>query len=144
MRFLLDTHVALWAVAGSSKLPRHVAARLQDRAHPVFVSLVSLWEVAIKHSIIRPNGRRRLDANPDDLLRWMEATDIDLLALNADHCRQVDALPYRINPRTGQPHADPFDRMLVAQALAEPMRLLTADQSLALHIEDAPGLIEMI
>ena len=144
MRLLLDTHIALWVLADSRRLPPSLAHRLQDRAHQVFVSIVSLWEIAIKHSIVRPNGRRRLEAGPDDTLRWMDMAGIQLLSLNAEHCRQVDTLPYRIDPQTGQAHADPFDRMLVAQALAEPMRLVTADKLLALHDSDAPGLIETL
>ena len=144
MKLLLDTHIALWALGDSRKLPRQLSNRLVDNANQVYVSLASIWEVAIKHSIIRPDGRRRLGVGPSELLQSIAEAGFQLLDLTAAHCQAVALLPYRINPRTGQAHADPFDRMLVAQALAEPMRLITADAALAPHAVDAPGLIEAI
>ena len=144
MNLLLDTHIALWALADSTRLPHPVAVRLLSRDNRVFVSLVSVWEVAIKHSIVRPDGQRRLNIGPSELLCGIREAGFELLALAPAHCEQVDLLPYRVNPRTGQPHADPFDRMLVAQAMAEPMHLITADKLLALYASDAPGLIEAI
>lgn len=144
MRLLIDTHIALWALAEPERLPDGLLARLRTRDNDVFVSIASVWEVAIKHSLRRRDGSRKLDVGADELLGWLQDTGIDILAVTASHCRQAGDLPYRSHPATGQPHGDPFDRMLVAQALTEPMRLVTADTLVALHAADAPGLIEKI
>lgn len=144
MKLLLDTHVALWALAEPQRLPPGLAERLRDGNHEVMVSIVSLWEVAIKHSIVRPDGRRKLGVAPTELLDWINKTGFDVLVVTSAHCMQVDVLPYRTDPVSGRAHGDPFDRMLVAQALSEPMRLVTADALIALHMPDAAGLIEKI
>lgn len=144
MKLLLDTHVALWALAEPQRLPGDVAARLRDPENEICVSAVSLWEVAIKHSLVYADGRRKLDVAPREMLDWLNKTGFDVLAVAPAHCIEVAALPYRADPASGRVHGDPFDRMLVAQALSEPMRLVTADPLIALHMPDAAGLIEII
>lgn len=144
MRLLLDTHVALWLLYEPRRLPPALAQSLVAGEFQVFVSLVSVWEVAIKHSLTRPDGSRKLDCGAADFLSGVAAAGCDLLPLAPAHCLYADCLPYRANPATGKFHGDPFDRMLVAQARAEPLRLVTADPLLALHALDAPGLIEKI
>ncbi len=144
MKLLLDTHIALWALSEPERLPGHVVALLRDFNNEVLVSVVSVWEVAIKHSIIRPDGSRKLGISATELLDWMRQVGFDVLPLKPEHCSGADALPWRTNPATGRAHADPFDRMLVAQALAEPLRLITADPLVALHLPDASGLIEKV
>lgn len=144
MKLLLDTHVALWALAEPQRLPREVADRLRDPKNEVRVSVVSLWEIAIKHSLVYADGRRKLDVASREMLDWLTETGFEVLAVAPAHCVQLDALPYRADPASGRLHGDPFDRMLVAQALSEPMRLLTADPLVALHMPDAAGLIEVI
>ena len=144
MKLLLDTHIALWALAEPQRLPGDVADRLRDPGNEVCISVVSLWEVASKHSLVYADGRRKLDVAPRDLLGWLDKTGFEVLAIAPAHCVEVAALPYRADPVSGRVHGDPFDRMLVAQALAEPMRLVTADPLIALHMPDAAGLIEVI
>jgi PIN domain nuclease of toxin-antitoxin system len=144
VKLLLDTHVALWALAEPQRLPRDVADRLRDPENAVHVSVVSLWEIAIKHSLVHADGRRKLDVAPREMLDWLTKTGFEVLGVAPAHCIQVDSLPYRADPANGRLHGDPFDRMLVAQALSEPMRLLTADSLVALHMPDAGGLIEVI
>jgi PIN domain nuclease of toxin-antitoxin system len=144
LKLLIDTRVALWALARPERLPPDLARGMREGDFEVFLSLVSLWEVAIKHSIALAGGGRKLDWSAADLMMWAEGAGIDLLPIKPAHCIRADGLPYRLNPQTGRAHADPFDRMLVAQALAEPMRLVTADPLVALHGVDAPGLIEKI
>lgn len=144
LKLLIDTHVALWALAAPERLPVDLAQGMREGDFEVFLSLVSLWEVAIKHSITISGGLRKLDWSAVDLMTWAEGAGISLLPIKPAHCIQADSLPYRINPKTGRAHADPFDRMLVAQALTEPMRLVTADPLVALHGVDTPGLIEKI
>ena len=144
MKLLIYTHIALWALARPERLPAGLARSMMEGDFEVFLSLASLWEVAIKHSISVAGGLRKFDWGAADLLIWAEGAGISMLPITPAHCIRADSLPYRSNPKTGRAHADPFDRMLVAQALAEPMRLVTADPLVALHEVDAPGLIEKI
>jgi PIN domain nuclease of toxin-antitoxin system len=124
MRLLLDTHVALWAIAQPASLSAGARALLTDRGNLVSVSVVSIWEIAVKHAL---GGRRvgRMPVSAGRALELFEAAGFELLAISAQHAVAVEALPPL--------HADPFDRMLVAQALAEPMRLITADAQVAAY-----------
>jgi PIN domain nuclease of toxin-antitoxin system len=116
MRLLLDTHVFLWAVAGSAAL-KPQARRLIESADAVYVSAASLWEVAIKVRL------GKLEADPDELAAAIDASGFHELPVRAAHAVGVARLPPH--------HHDPFDRLLVAQALAEPLKLLTADAALS-------------
>lgn len=115
MRVLLDTHVFLWAVAGSPLL-NPAARRLIQEADEVYVSAASVWEIAIKARL------GKIDADPTALLGSIEASGMLELPVKASHAAGVALL----EPH----HNDPFDRLLIAQALAEPLRLLTADAML--------------
>ena len=120
MRLLLDTHVYLWFLADSPKLSKTARARIAD-ADTVYVSAVSIWEAAIKIGI------GTLSANPDGLLAGIEASGFVELPVLARHAAGISALPNH--------HRDPFDRLLVAQAICEPLRLLTADKALTKYTE---------
>ncbi|MGE4243287.1 type II toxin-antitoxin system VapC family toxin [Ramlibacter sp.] len=115
MRVLLDTHIFLWAVAGSRKLPV-AARRLMDSADEVHVSAASIWEIAIKANL----GKLKVD--PLQLAESIEASGFLELPITAVHAAAVS--------RLGQLHGDPFDRLLIAQATMEPLRLITADEQL--------------
>ena len=116
MKLLLDTHILLWLMQDAPQLGP-AARRLVDQAESVHVSSVSLWEIAIKRSL----GKLRL--NPDALDDHLAASAVQPLAVSWAHARQLRALPAH--------HGDPFDRMLVAQAMSEPLHLLTHDAALA-------------
>lgn len=120
MRLLLDTHVFLWCVAGSRslKLP---ARQLIASADEVFVSAASIWEAAIKVRL------GKLEADPVALCGAIEASGFLELPVRAAHAAGVARLPMH--------HTDPFDRLLIAQALAEPLRLVTADATLGRYTE---------
>lgn len=120
MRLLLDTHVFLWSVLGSRRLSRKARALIED-SDEVFVSAASLWEVAIKVRL------GRLDADPQDLLKAIPESGFLELPITARHAAQVERLP--------DLHRDPFDRLLVAQAMVEPMHLLTADAQLRAYTD---------
>lgn len=111
MRVLLDTHVLLWALGAPSRLPA-AARRLIDDSE-VFVSAASIWEISIKSSI------GKLTADPQEVLAALEPAGFLSLPIVGEHAAQVSRLP--------PVHRDPFDRLLVAQAITEPMRLLTDD-----------------
>lgn len=116
MRLLLDTHIFLWAVAGS-RLLKPAARHAIQSADQVYVSAASIWEVAIKARL------GKIAADPDELVAAIEASGFVELPVRAAHAAGVAGL----EPH----HSDPFDRLLVAQAIAEPLRLLTADAALA-------------
>lgn len=125
MRLLLDTHVFLWAVADSPRLNAEARRMIAD-AEVVHVSAASVWEAAIKVRL----GKLRADV--DALAGAIAGSGFVELPVRAAHCAGVALLP--------EHHADPFDRLLVAQALAEPLRLVTADAQLARY----PALVSVV
>jgi len=116
MRLLLDTHIFLWAVSGSAQL-KPAVRRVIAAADEVYVSAASIWEIAIKAQL----GKIRADT--DQLVAAIEGSGFVELPVRAAHAAAVANLVFH--------HNDPFDRLLVAQAIAEPLRLLTADAVLA-------------
>ncbi len=120
MRLLLDTHVFLWAVTDDRKLTK-VARKLILDADDVFVSSASIWEASIKA------GLGKLDVDVDLLVSEIEASGFSELPVRAVHAAMVRSLP--------DIHRDPFDRLLVAQALAEPLRLMTSDDHLSKYTD---------
>ena len=116
MKLLLDTHLILWWLANDSALPRQARALISDPGNTSFVSAVSLWEIWLKVSL----GKLRV---PPDFEAKLAAEAFESLPLTAAQARQVALLPWH--------HRDPFDRMLVAQAQAEKLTLLTADDQVA-------------
>lgn len=118
MRVLLDTQLIVWWQIAPERITPAVAALVQG-AEAVFVSRASLWELAIKSGM----GRIRLDL--EVFCRQLEQDGIQWLAIGQDHLLQVARLP------AFEDHKDPFDRLLVAQSLAEPLILLSADAKLA-------------
>lgn len=116
MRMLLDTHIVLWWMTDDKKLPRKAEEIIGDVDNEVYVSAASIWEVVIKKSLGRMQG------DPWDIERRLHPTGFTELPITAKHAAKVAELPFH--------HKDPFDRMLVAQSLVEPMRLMTSDRQL--------------
>ncbi len=120
MRALLDTHTFLWAVSEATLLGRQATAVLTSASSELYLSYVSAWEMVIKHA----KGRLRLPQPPLDFIRVEAARNrIHLLAVSWPHLASLHELPLH--------HGDPFDRMLVAQARAEGLALVSADRQLA-------------
>lgn len=117
MRFLLDTHAFLWTISGSSNIPQSTRSAIVDPANEVFVSAVSLWEIAIK---VR---RGKLDLGsigPEDLVGLAEEMGFELIGLAPE-----EATSYG---RLGEDsHFDPFDRMLVWQAIERKLTMISKD-----------------
>jgi PIN domain nuclease of toxin-antitoxin system len=120
MRLLLDTHVYLWVVMDSPRLTG-AARRTIERAEQTFVSAASIWEIGIKARL------GKIEADPDQLVAAIEGSGFVELPVRAVHAAAAARLPLH--------HNDPFDRLLVAQAFNEPLRLLTADAVLARYGE---------
>lgn len=121
MNLLLDTHVALWAITDDPKLPQKARTLIQSPRTTVWVSVASVWEIAIKHSL----GRGDMPVASQDAVRYFRESGYRLLAIEAEHVVAVEELAAH--------HQDPFDRILVAQALVEPMRLMTHDALVSLY-----------
>lgn len=121
MNLLLDTHVALWAITDSPKLPQKARELIQSPKTNVWVSTASVWEIAIKHSL----GRGDMPVSSQDAVRYFRESGYRFLTIEAEHVVAVEELAHH--------HQDPFDRVLVAQALVEPMRLMTHDPLVALY-----------
>ena len=119
MRLLLDTHLLLWAVADSERLPPEARSLIEDPRNDVHYSAASIWEIAIKSALRRKDFRMDLAVLPSTFA-VMGLTE---LPVKAEHAVGIGALP--------SIHRDPFDRLLVAQSIVEPMILLTNDDVLA-------------
>ncbi len=123
MRLLLDTHVLLWALGDPARLDDETRALLEDPANEVLFSAASIWEIAIKAWL----GRADFAVRPELVAREARLTGFVELPVHADAATRVASLPPH--------HRDPFDRLLVAQAMAEPARLYTADPLLPPYSE---------
>lgn len=119
MRILLDTHLLLWAMAASRKLPKEARTYLLDKGNEVYYSAASLWEIAIKRGLSRDDFQIDLR----ELITALHDSGLIELPISAAHAASVVDLP--------PIHKDPFDRLLVAQSIAEPLTLLTNDAVLA-------------
>lgn len=118
MRVLLDTHAFLWFITGDARLSGHARQVLSTGGNQVLLSVASVWEIAIKVAIGRLPLTLPLDAFiPDQLL----LNRIELLPISLEHALQVAHLPPH--------HRDPFDRLLIAQAIREGIPLVSADQA---------------
>ncbi len=119
MRLLLDTCTFLWIVGGSDELSSKARHAFEDPANEVVLSAVSAWEIAVKHRL----GRLPLPSKPESFVPAQRAAHgIDALALDEEAAVQVAKLP--------DIHRDPFDRMLIAQAIAGGLVLLTPDDAI--------------
>lgn len=121
MNLLLDTHVALWAITDSPKLPPKARELIASPKTNVWISTASIWEIAIKYSL----GRGDMPISGRDALRYFRESGYRQLPIEVEHAIAVEDLPAH--------HNDPFDRILIAQALVEPMRLMTRDALIALY-----------
>ena len=121
MNLLLDTHVALWAITDSPRLTPQARELIESDRATLWVSTASLWEIAIKHSLARGD----MPVSAHEAAGYFEASGYRLLSIEPEHAVAVESLPRH--------HQDPFDRLLVAQALVEPLRLLTHDPVVAFY-----------
>lgn len=122
MNLLLDTHVAIWAVALPGKLPISIARLIADESNVLHVSVASIWEIAVKYALGRASAP---PFSGREALEIFEGFGLTVLDIGARHVILMDELP--------RLHADPFDRIMLAQALAEPMHLVTHDSQLAAY-----------
>jgi PIN domain nuclease of toxin-antitoxin system len=124
---LLDTHVLLWAIYNSDNLPNDILDMIQD-TESVFFSVVSLWEIQLKHSI-----DSNFDFDCDEVKELAEKSGYIVLPVIPEH---ISALK-RVKQKNGAPvHKDPFDRILLAQSLVQNAKLVTADHLLPYYEQE--------
>lgn len=119
MRLLLDTHTALWWLNEYEKLSPEAKSLLLDDENELFISVVSLWEIAIKISLGKLIA---VKGGVSEINSIFQNMPVNLLALKPSHIEIVEVLPFI--------HRDPFDRMLIATAKSEDMAILTADKNI--------------
>lgn len=121
MRLLLDTHVALWAIVDDERLSSRARDLIGEPGNIIVVSAASVWEITIKHGLAR-GAPSDMPISGKEALGFFRTAGYSLLSVTPEHVAAVaDLAPL---------HRDPFDRLLVAQALYEPLRLITHDRHL--------------
>lgn len=119
MKLLLDTHLLLWAAGSPDRLPEVARSLFEDPGNELLFSAASLWEIAIKRGL----GRSDFQLDARVLRRGLLDNGYYELPITSEHAVAIDTLP--------PIHRDPFDRILVAQALVEGITLVTADETVA-------------
>jgi len=115
---LLDTHAAIWFFDDNKKLSKAAVDAIYDLNKMIYISIASVWEIAIKLG----TGKFTLCNGIDDFIEAIYNNDFDLIDVSLDHIKVVKDLPLI--------HRDPFDRMLVAQAMVEDMAIMTVDENI--------------
>ena len=116
MRLLLDTHTLIWFFAGDSQLSTNARILIEDEDNNKLVSIASIWEMAIKES----KGHLNLSLPLHEYIaQKLSLEDFNLLNINLDHLSQIVTMPFY--------HKDPFDRLLIAQAIMEGIPILSKD-----------------
>ena len=118
MRLLLDTHILLWCLKGGEDLPDQ-ARQIISSADAVYASAANIWEIIIKIS----TGKLKIQIDPQDLVQTMRDSGFEMLSIKPEHALKLMDLDNF--------HRDPFDRILIAQSLVEPLHLVTRDSVVA-------------
>ena len=122
MRLLLDTHIFIWWADEPEKLSPVALAALEDEANDLILSVVSVWEIQVKTQL----GKLKLNQPLKELIESQQETNgLRILPVELSHVLMLDALPFH--------HKDPFDRLLIAQSIAEDMTLVTADDKFSAY-----------
>lgn len=115
MAYLLDTHTLLWFVAGDKLLPESSKEIIKNVNESCFLSAASLWEITIKHQL----KKLELGISLEELFEFVDRNQIEIIPINSLHLLQLSKLPFY--------HHDPFDRMIIAQAISENLKLISKD-----------------
>lgn len=123
MRLLIDTHILIWFLEGNKLLSKPHRQIIISPNNDVFVSIASLWEIAIKISI----GKLVLSKPLGDVFKQIKTENIEILAISPEYALQVSTLPFH--------HRDPFDRIIISQAIVEDMDFISADAVFDLYLK---------
>jgi PIN domain nuclease of toxin-antitoxin system len=117
MRVLIDTNIFLWYISGDKRLKLYGRNIITDMSNEIFLSMVSLWEIAIKTSL----GKLELLEPFDDLIpKEIRKNEISILDIKFSHINYLIKLPFH--------HRDPFDRLIIAQAICENIQIIASDE----------------
>lgn len=119
MRILIDTHILIWLLNGDLQLSVDRRGKLVDPANRVIISIARFWEIAIKSS----RGKLSLAKSIEDIFLEIDRSSSIILSIEPKHTLQVSRLPFH--------HKDPFDRMIIAQAMVEAVPLMSTDRDFA-------------
>jgi PIN domain nuclease of toxin-antitoxin system len=122
VRILIDTHIFIWYIQNSERLPRSIVTLINDGKNDVLLSVASIWEMAIKQS----TGKLNLGVPYASFIEeQMRLNNIELLPIRLEHFEVITTLPFH--------HRDPFDRLLIAQAMVEDLIIVSADSMFSLY-----------
>jgi len=122
LRILLDTHIFLWALFEPTKLSSSLAEMYQDRQNTFFLSLVSIWEIQIKLQL----GKLTFDIDLQKVItEQLNAGYIEILSIKLEHILNIQSLPFH--------HKDPFNRLLISQAIIEDLFLASSDSMISAY-----------
>jgi len=116
MQLLLDTHTFIWFISGDQALPQRALNAIKDTDNKCYISIASIWEIAIKFSL----KKLELKSDFDNIIDFLAANDIEILPINFQHLQKIIALDFH--------HRDPFDRLIIAQGLVENLTIITKDE----------------
>ena len=123
MKYLIDTHIFLWSLFSPEKIPQRISEIISDPKNRIFVSTITFWEISLKFSI---NKLELEGVTPDELPEFANRLSFEFLNLSAEDAASFYHLP-KIT------HKDPFDRMLIWQAIREKMVLISKDSKIAAY-----------
>jgi PIN domain nuclease of toxin-antitoxin system len=122
VRVLIDTHIFIWYIQNSDRLPNSVAALINDGRNDILFSVASIWEMAIKQS----TGKLNIGLPYSSFIEeQMRLNNMELLAIRLEHIELATKLPFH--------HRDPFDRLLIAQAMVEDIIIVSDDSAFSLY-----------
>lgn len=124
MSYLLDTHTFIWFINGDSSLPEKVINEIKNLNNQCFISIASIWEIAIKSKL----NKLSILSEFDKIVEFLDQNQIEILPISFNHILSLNQLEFY--------HRDPFDRILIAQAITEELILLSKDKNFILYDVD--------
>lgn len=121
MQFLLDTHTFIWFINGDSSLPNNIIGEIKNLKNQCFISIASIWEIAIKCKL----NKLSLNADFNRILDFLDYNQIEITPISFNHIIKLNELDFH--------HRDPFDRILIAQGISENLTILTKDQNFSFY-----------
>jgi PIN domain nuclease of toxin-antitoxin system len=116
MKYLIDTHTFLWFIEGSAQLSKFPKSLIENEDNEIYVSIISLWEISIKTAL----NKLSIKGDYESIIFDIETNDIDILPMTFAHTIQQNKLPHI--------HKDPFDRMILSQAITENINIISRDE----------------
>lgn len=123
MNYLIDTHILLWYMVGDKRITRDTQTKIEERNNTIFLSNISLWEIAIKLSI----GKLRLKGSLTDLERYLDQKGFMILEFDFRDIETLQTLPFH--------HQDPFDRLIVSQAKTKSLEIISNDNQVLKYFD---------